>query len=74
MPIHVLRRLLHAMSGTELYRARTEFRLSLPESMGPAIPRIDEDSSHVGGYVNPADGRRANRKVPRNGVMGSLRI
>jgi len=38
--------------------------------MGPAIPRIGEHSSHVGEYVIPADGRRANRKVSRNGVRG----
>jgi hypothetical protein len=38
--------------------------------MGSAIPRIGEHSPYVGEYVISADGRRANRKVPRNGVLG----
>jgi hypothetical protein len=40
--------------------------------MGPAIPRIGEYTLHVGEYVIPADGRRANRKVPRNRVVESV--
>jgi hypothetical protein len=42
--------------------------------MGPAIPGIGEHSPHVGEYVIPADGRRANRKVPRNGLVGSCEL
>ena len=59
MLIQVRGVLVHAMSGTELSRVRTEFRLRLPEpinkssleSRGPTLlcNQVDSDQNHMSG-------------------------
>jgi hypothetical protein len=61
MPIQVRGVLVHAMSGTELSRVRTEFRLRLPEpinkssleSRGPTLlcNQVKFDQIHLSGYA-----------------------
>jgi hypothetical protein len=71
MPIQMRGVLVHAMSGTELSRVRTEFRLHLPElinksSLESSGADIVMQSSEIASHPPRTEGWGSFVKLPRN--------